>query len=256
MRRPLFAGNWKMHHTILETKVYFERFLHLLLKRDLSDRTIAIAPPFTSLSYAHSLLKETPVKLIAQNAHYATKGAFTGEISPLMLKELGVDYVILGHSERRHLFGEGDELIQKRVEGVYKFGLIPILCVGETEDERKRGQTFERIEVQLRLGLSGLKDPASERLVIAYEPVWAIGTGVNATPAQAEEVHLFIRRLLRELYGEEKAERILILYGGSVTPENVNELMGQPNIDGVLVGGASLDPEKFFKICATEVKTF
>ncbi len=250
MRKALFIGNWKMHHTILETKSYFEKFLRLLLKHNFSDRTVGIAPPFTSLFYVHSLLKETPVKLCAQNAHFEEKGAFTGEISPLMLKELEVEYVILGHSERRHLFGERDELIQRRVEGVYRAGLVPILCVGETLNERKEGKTFERVETQLKKGLAGLKEIDPERIVIAYEPVWAIGTGVNATPSQAEEVHNFIRGLLEELYDEERAKRIRILYGGSVTPENVNELMREPNIDGVLVGGASLDPEKFFKICS------
>lgn len=253
MRQPLFVGNWKMHHTILETKAYFENFLRLLLKHDFSDRTISIAPPFTSLFYAHSLIKETPIKLSAQNAHFAEKGAFTGEISPFMLKELGVEYVILGHSERRHLFGEGDELIQKRVEGVYKAGLIPILCVGETLNERNEEKTFERVETQIKRALAGLQNPDPEKIVIAYEPVWAIGTGINATPSQAEDVHVFIRKLLEDLYDKERAKKIRILYGGSVTPENVSELMKEPNIDGVLVGGASLDPEKFFKICSINI---
>ncbi len=252
MRHQLIIGNWKMHHTLKETKVYWERFLKLLLPVSFKDRTIGIAPPFTALYYTQQLLKGTEIKLCAQNAHFSEKGAYTGEISPVMLKELSVSYVILGHSERRHIFKEEDELIQKRVEGVYKAGLSPILCIGETLEERKKGETFFRIEIQLKKGLASLKEIDPERLVIAYEPVWAIGTGVNATPEQAQETHEFVRSLLKELYGKEVAEKVRILYGGSVTPENAKSLLQEPDIDGFLVGGASLDPEKFFQICTIE----
>jgi len=254
MRTPIFAGNWKMNHTLKTSKEYFEKFLTLLEKRPLSDREIVIAPPFTALYYVSQLIKGSPIKLASQNAHYEEKGAFTGEISPIMLKEIGVEYVILGHSERRHLFSESDELIKKRVKGVYKKGLIPILCVGETLEEREKGLTFERVGFQIREGLSLLENPEPEKVVIAYEPVWAIGTGKNATSRQAEEVHKFIREILKGLFGEEFATKVRILYGGSVTPENISELISEPDIDGVLVGGASLDPEKFFAICSVEIK--
>lgn len=254
MRRPIFAANWKMNHTLKESKEYFEKFLRLLQEKDFSDREIVIAPPFTALYYVKDLIQGTEIKLASQNAHFAERGAFTGEISPLMLSEIGVKYVILGHSERRHIFGETDELIKKRVEGVYNHGLNPILCVGETLSERIEGKTFQVVEKQLKEGLSLLEDIDPERIVIAYEPVWAIGTGKTATPEQAQEAQSFIRNLLSQAYGKEKAEKIRILYGGSVTPENVKELMKEPDIDGLLVGGASLDPEKFFKICSIDLE--
>ncbi len=254
MRKYFFAGNWKMNKTLTETEEYFKDFLKKISEIDFSDREIMIAPPFTVLSLCQKIVKDSPIRLGAQNACWEEKGAFTGEIAPSMLKELGVSYVILGHSERRHIFGETDELIAKRVEGVYKFGLVPILCVGETLEERNKGKTLEVVERQLIEGLKGIKDIKGEDLVIAYEPVWAIGTGINATPEQAEEVHFFIREKLTSIYSEEKAQKIRILYGGSVNPENIKDLMKKLNIDGVLVGGASLDPEKFFKICSIKVE--
>lgn len=253
MRKYIFAGNWKMHKTLSETREYFEKFLGYLKEFDFSDREIVIAPSFTSLAYSRKLTDGSSVKLAAQNCCWEEKGPYTGEISPAMLKELGVIYVIVGHSERRHIFGETNELIAKRVKGVHSFGLIPILCVGETLEERKAGKTFEIVETQLKEGLKFLDKVSGEDLVIAYEPVWAIGTGINATPVQAEEVQSFIRKKLEEKYKKEIAEKIRILYGGSVTPENVGELIAQPNVDGVLVGGASLDPEKFFKICSVKI---
>ncbi len=254
MRKYLFVGNWKMHKTLRETEEYLGIFLDKLGDFKILDREIIIAPPFTSLALAAKLLKKTPLKLAAQNACWEERGAFTGEISPVMLKEVEVRYVILGHSERRHLFGETDEIIAKRVFGVYKFGLIPILCVGETLEERKAGKTLEVVERQLREDLKYLQEIKGEDLVIAYEPVWAIGTGINATPFQAEEVQSFIRKKLSEIYSFEVAKKVRILYGGSVTPENIEELMKEPNIDGVLVGGASLEAEKFFKICISQIK--
>lgn len=253
MRNILFAGNWKMHKTLSETKAYFEKFFTLLKSWNASDREVVIAPPFTALAYSRKLIDGSFIKLAAQNCCWEEKGAFTGEISPVMLKELGVEYVIIGHSERRHIFGEKDEIIAKRVKGAYTFGLIPILCVGETLEERRAGRTFEVVERQLKEGLKFLNTISGEDLVIAYEPVWAIGTGINATPEQAEEVHSFIRDKLKERYEKEVSNKIRILYGGSVSPENVKDLLSKPNVDGVLVGGASLDPEKFFKICSVEI---
>jgi triosephosphate isomerase len=254
MKKCLFAGNWKMNKTLKETEEYFNKFLKKLSEIDFSDREIMIAPPFTVLAYSQNFIKNSPLKLGAQNACWEERGAFTGEISPVMLKEFGIEYVILGHSERRHLFGESDKLIAKRVEGVYKFGLTPILCVGETLEERNKGKTFEVVERQLLEGLSNIKNIKGDKMVIAYEPVWAIGTGINATPDQAEEVQSFIREKLKSLYSEEVSMQIRILYGGSVTPDNIQDLMKKPNIDGVLVGSASLDPEKFFKICNIKVE--
>ncbi|MCS7278529.1 MAG: triose-phosphate isomerase [Thermodesulfobacteriaceae bacterium] len=253
MKKYLFIGNWKMHKTLKETESYLVNFLEKLIDLELLDREIAIAPPFTALFLAKELVKNQPLKLVAQNSCWEEKGAFTGEISPFMLKELGVSLVILGHSERRHIFGETDEIIAKRVWGVYKFGLIPILCIGETLEERQAEKTLEVIESQLKEGLKYLKEVRGDDLVIAYEPVWAIGTGINATPSQAEEVQSFIRKKLAEIFSSEVAERIRILYGGSVTPENIEDLMKEPNIDGVLVGGASLEVEKFFKICSIKI---
>jgi len=252
MARYIFAGNWKMNYTIREAKEYFEKFLQYIPQIDLKDRLIIIAPPFTALYYVSQMLQNTPLKLAAQNVHYAEKGAFTGEISPPMLRELRVEYAIIGHSERRHIFGEKDELISQRVAGAYKWGLIPILCLGETLPEREAGKTLEVVRNQLERGLEGIKDLDPAKVIIAYEPVWAIGTGQNATPEQAEEVHSFLRESLRKLFGE-RASAVPILYGGSVTPENVASLMAKANVDGVLVGGASLDPEKFFKIVSIEV---
>ncbi len=248
MRRYLIAGNWKMHKTIKETEEFFDRFLELIKEKSLEDRDIMIAPPFTALYKAYEKVKGSKIFLGAQNACWAEKGAFTGEISPIMLKELGITFVIVGHSERRHIFGEKDELINKRVKGIFDSGLTPILCVGELLEEREAGKTFEVVGRQLEKGLEGLSGVSGANLVVAYEPVWAIGTGKTATPSQAQEVHQFIREKLGELFGKEVAEEIRILYGGSVKPDNANSILKEPDVDGVLVGGASLDPEKFFKI--------
>ncbi len=254
MKKYLFAGNWKMNKTQKETQDFLNEFLPQISQIDFSDREIMIAPPFTALAIAQKLTQETPIKLGAQNACWAKEGAFTGEISPVMLKEFDVKYVILGHSERRHLFGETDEIISKRIEGVYESGLIPILCIGETLEERKNGKTLEVIERQLFEGLKRLKKIEAGSLVVAYEPVWAIGTGINATPEEAEEVQSFIRKKLENMFSKEIAETIRILYGGSVSPSNIKELMKKPNIDGVLVGGASLDPHKFLEICKIKIE--
>ena len=213
---------------------------------DVSDRDILVCPPFTSLFAVFKEIEGSNILLGGQNMFYEERGAFTGEISPLMLKDVGCSYVILGHSERRHIFGEDDELINKKVVSAVKHGLIPILCVGELLEERERGETEKVVERQLRKGLAGLT--SSDDFVVAYEPVWAIGTGRTATPEQAQEVHEFIRGVLSELFGREKADEVRILYGGSVKPENAKGLISMPDIDGALVGGASLNAESFSKI--------
>ncbi|HFC98699.1 MAG TPA: triose-phosphate isomerase [Thermosulfurimonas dismutans] len=246
MRKPLIAGNWKMHKTVSETLAYLRRFRELVA--GVEDREIMIAPPFTALYMAGQELAGSHIRLGAQNAHWAESGAFTGEISPLMLKECGVTYVILGHSERRHIFGETDEMIRQRLSGVLSAGLKPILCVGETLEEREAGRTMEVLETQVRSALSGFSAAELQGLVIAYEPVWAIGTGRTATPETAQEAHAYIRGLLGDLFGKDRAAEVRILYGGSVKPENIASLMAQPDVDGALVGGASLDPETFARI--------
>jgi len=242
--KRLIAGNWKMNKTPSETRAYLEAFLPKV--RDYEDREVLLCPPFTSLCVAGELLKNSPVKLGAQNCHYEDGGAYTGEVSIPMLKELGCEYVIVGHSERRHLFGESDELINKKVVACLEKGVRPILCVGEKKEEREAGLTFKVVETQIRLALSGVEE-LTDKLDVAYEPVWAIGTGVPATPEDAAEVHAFIRSLLKEINPEGKGET-RILYGGSVKPENASRFLEKKEIDGLLVGGASLDPESFLQI--------
>ncbi|WP_457635415.1 triose-phosphate isomerase [Persephonella sp.] len=250
----LVAANWKMNKTVGDTLEYLDLFLPSV--KDLMKIEIMIAPSFTALSSASIRLDaakkegEYNVKLGAQNMHYLEKGAFTGEISPLMLTELNVDYVILGHSERRHIFGEKDDLINKKVISAVEHGIRPILCVGETIEEREQGKTLSVVERQIRNGLAGVEKDIVY-IDIAYEPVWAIGTGVNATPQQAQEVHRFIRSLINEI-SKGNDQKTRILYGGSVNEKNARDLIKEPNIDGFLVGTASLDPEKFYKII-TEV---
>ncbi len=246
----LIAANWKMNKTVGETLEYLDIFLPSI--KDLKSVEIMIAPPFTALSSASIKIdaykkeNEVNIKLGAQNMYYVEKGAFTGEISPIMLNELNVDYVIIGHSERRHIFGERDDLINKKMISAVEAGLRPILCIGETIEEREQGKTLSVVERQLRNGLSGIEKDLPF-IDIAYEPVWAIGTGVNATPEQAQEVHLFVRSLINELSkGNDSKTRIL--YGGSVNDKNARDLIKEKNVDGFLVGSASLDPEKFYKI--------
>ncbi len=209
---------------------------------------VAVAPPYTALYPVHKELVGSSIHLAAQNLYWEEKGAFTGEISPLMLKEVGCHYVIIGHSERRQFFGETDETVNRRIKAALAQSLKVIFCIGETLKEREEGKTFSVIERQVDGGLRGLGEQEMKNMVIAYEPVWAIGTGKTATPEQAEEVHRFIRGRLEKLYSRGVSEEIRIQYGGSVTPENVQGLMNQPNIDGALVGGASLKAESFSKI--------
>ena len=246
-RRPIVAGNWKMNGT-LEQAVSLTRDL---LKSFSSSNPVEVVlcPPFTALWKVAELLRGTPALLGAQNLHWEAKGAFTGEISAAMLKEIGCTYVIVGHSERRQLFGETDTAVQKRLRAALEAGLHGILCVGETLQQRQQGKTWEIIETQLRVALEAVPaTPAGSQLVIAYEPVWAIGTGQNATAAQAQEVHEKIRRWLETRFAKAVAEAIRIQYGGSVKADNIAELIAKPDVDGALVGGASLDPKAFLSI--------
>ena len=245
-RLPFMAGNWKMNKTVGEA-LDLVRELKAAIS-GVKDVEVAVAPPFTALYAVRKELEGSPIRLAAQNLYWEEKGAFTGEVSPLMLKEVGCHYVIIGHSERRQFFGETDETVNRRIKAALAQGLKVIFCIGETLKEREEGKTFSVIERQLEGGTKGLGDQEMTNMVIAYEPVWAIGTGKTATPEQAEEVHRFIRGKIEKLYSREVSEGIRIQYGGSVTPENVKGLMNQPNIDGALVGGASLKAEFFSKI--------
>lgn len=251
MKSYLVAANWKMNKTAVETSEYIQVFKQLI-GDGIAGVEVMIAPSFTSLQAAATLLKQTSIKLGAQNMYYEDSGAFTGEISPLMLKEFGVDYVIIGHSERRHIFGEKDQIINKKVQSALKHGIRPILCVGETLEERELGKTLSVVERQIRSGFAGVEGEISF-VDIAYEPVWAIGTGVNATPQQAQEVHAFIRQLLHEISrGNDTGCRIL--YGGSVNENNASALIKERDIEGFLVGTASLDPSRFYKIALSCVE--
>ena len=246
-RRPLVAGNWKMNTTIREAQQLAEAVVKS--GADVVDRDIMIAPPFTALEAVSRIVRDsTSVQLAAQNICWAEKGAFTGDISPVMLKDTGCSMAIIGHSERRHVFGEDDAMINKRVLGALEFDLIPVFCVGETLDEREAGKTMEVLENQVRSGLAGVTADHAETIVIAYEPVWAIGTGKTATVEQAQEVHAFLRRLLGSMFQKNIATQIRILYGGSVNPENVDALISQEDVDGALVGGASLKADLFDRI--------
>ncbi len=247
-RRSLIAGNWKMHLIAKEAHALAAAVAEICSGMD--DRDVLLAPPFTVLQEVAECVENTAILVGAQNVCWAEKGAFTGEISPVMLKAAGAVAAIVGHSERRQIFCETDELINKRLLGGLSFGLMIILCVGETLEERESGETFAVLEKQLRQGLSGASALDMAKVVIAYEPVWAIGTGRTASKEQAQEVHAFIRRLITEMYEKDIAARIRILYGGSVKPTNVDELMAQPDIDGALVGGAALDAETFGRIIA------
>ncbi|MGC8777135.1 MAG: triose-phosphate isomerase [Candidatus Caldatribacteriaceae bacterium] len=246
VRTLIAAGNWKMHKTSQEASAYAEAFLNSV--GHLRQVEIVLCPPFTSLPSLSQKLAASPVKLGAQNMHWETKGAFTGEIAPAMIKEFRCEYVILGHSERRHIFRETPSEVGKKVRTAINWDIRPILCVGETLEEREGGKTEEVVEEQLLQGIESVPPGQALYLVIAYEPVWAIGTGKAATPQDAEEVIGFIREKLAQKFGQEIAQSIRILYGGSVTPENVFEFVVKPQIDGTLVGGASLDPVKFWKI--------
>lgn len=245
MRTPLVAGNWKMNMSIREAVNLVKTIAAGV--RGLGEVDVVVCPPFTVLDAVRSTLEKTNIGLGAQNMYSEPEGAFTGEISPNMLKEVGCRYVILGHSERRKIFKERDELINKKVLAALKYNLIPIVCIGETLEERERGETMPVIERQFRDSLKGIEKSDWKKTVMAYEPVWAIGTGKNATAGQAEEVHARIRALLKSAGGD-VADEIRVIYGGSIKPENFSEIIAQPNVDGGLVGGASLKAESFIEI--------
>ena len=242
-RKPILAGNWKMNMNASQARELASKLIPLVA--GVQDREIVLGPPFTSLAVVAETIKGTNIGLAAQNLHWEDKGAFTGEISADMLLDSGCKYVIIGHSERRQYFGETDESVNKKVRQALKKGLLPILCVGETLAEREAGKLTEIIGRQVTGGLKDIPAGDMQKIVIAYEPVWAIGTGKTATPEQANEVHTLIRGKVKELYNTEIAEGLRIQYGGSVTPDNVSTLMAMPDIDGALVGGASLKPESF-----------
>jgi triosephosphate isomerase len=246
-RRPLIAGNWKMNLKLQESIDLIKAIIAGVAPGD-SGPEVMIAPPFTKLSKAAELLKGSRVKLGAQNMHWETSGAFTGEVSPSQLKDVGCTHVILGHSERRRHFSETDAIVRKKVEAALSTKLVPVVCIGETLEERESGRTFQVLGTQVPGSLGGFSAETLSTLVVAYEPVWAIGTGKTATPDQAQEAHTFVRKELATLYGKAFADSIRLLYGGSVTAENIDFLMAQPDVDGALVGGASLKPASFLRI--------
>ncbi len=245
-RKALIAGNWKMHCAVVDGC----RLASDIAKacNNLNDREVLLAPPATILSEVSHVLAETSIKTSGQNVCWDEKGAYTGEVSPVMIKDAGGTAAIVGHSERRQIFGETDELVNKRLRGALSFGLLTILCIGETLGQREGGTTFSVLEEQLVKGLTGVSTPDMAQVVIAYEPVWAIGTGKTASKEQAQEAHAFVRHVLEQKYEKNIAEQTRILYGGSVKPTNVDDLMAQTDIDGALVGGAALDAESFGRI--------
>ena len=254
MRKPIIGGNWKMNRgTPNETTEMLERLIPQVEGIDTVD--IVIAAPFTALTRAFEILRDTNIKLGAQNMYFEDNGAFTGEISPKFLKEIGVEYVILGHSERRDIFKESDTIINKKLKKALSINLKPIVCIGEHLEEREAGKTMDKIEYQINETFKDLTKEELLQIIIAYEPIWAIGTGKTATPEQAEEIHIFIRNLLSKKFDKETADSIRIQYGGSVKPSNAEELFNKKNIDGGLVGGASLQPDSLFQIIQAAAKS-
>ena len=245
-RKSLIAGNWKMHKTVAEAKLLAEQVA--AAGQNATDREVLLAPPFTALGAVVEAVGSSGIIVAGQNVCWEQQGAFTGEISPLMLKDQGAAAAIVGHSERRQIFGETDAMINRRLRGGLEHGLILLLCIGETLEERESGNTLAILEKQVRAGLAEVSSAQMASVVVAYEPVWAIGTGKTATTGQAQEAHGFIRSLLDDLYEKDIGYSVRILYGGSVKPANVDQLMAQPDIDGALVGGASLDAESFGRI--------
>lgn len=250
MRIPFLAGNWKMYKTVQEAINLVTELIEMT--KDVRDREIVVCPPFTALYSVSKVLEGTHIKLGAQNMYYKESGAFTGEISPAMLKEPGCRYVILGHSERRNIFGETDKLINEKLKAALSWGLSPILCVGESLEQREKGETQEWVRHQVAIDLDGLTPSEIEKMVIAYEPIWAIGTGKTDTPSNANETICMVRELIAEKSSYEVAQKVRILYGGSVKPQNIDGFMAQKEIDGALVGGASLKAEDFARIVKYE----
>jgi len=243
MRIPFIAGNWKMYKTVQEAVVFVKELRRLV--KDVTDVEIVVAPAFTAVHAAAEAARNTNIGIAAQDVYWEREGAFTGEVSPGMIKEAGAQYVIVGHSERRRLFGETDQIVNRKAMAGMASGLTPIVCIGETLEERERAETLGVLDRQIKEGLRAFTAAQVADLILAYEPVWAIGTGRNATAAQAEEAHAHIRGRLQEWFGAEAADRCHVLYGGSVKPDNIRELIAQADVDGALVGGASLDVESF-----------
>jgi triosephosphate isomerase (TIM) len=246
MRMPLIAANWKMYKTVTDAVVFAKEFR--IAVKDVADVEIVIGPPFTALHAVAEALRNSNVGVAAQNMYWERDGAYTGEVSASMIKETGAEYVIIGHSERRRLFGETDASVNRRLVAAYAAGLWPIVCIGETLEERERNETHAVLDHQVKFGLDGMSAEQIGELVIAYEPVWAIGTGKTATAGQAQEAHQHIRGRLRQWFGADAAEKCHVIYGGSVKPDNIAELMREPDVDGGLVGGASLDVRSFTEI--------
>ena len=246
MRIPFIAANWKMYKTVHDAVVFIKEFQGMV--KDFTDVEIVVAPPFTALHAVAEAARNSNVGVAGQNVHFEKEGAFTGEISTPMLQEAGADYVLIGHSERRKLFHETDETVNKKTVAALGTKLCPIVCIGETLDERTGNQTLNVLDRQIKQGLDGLTGEQVGSLVLAYEPVWAIGTGQNATPEQAGEAHAHIRSRIRQWFGGDAADHCHVIYGGSVKPDNIHSLIVHPDVDGALVGGASLDVNGFFQI--------
>ncbi len=246
MRTPLVAGNWKMFKTVQDAVVYTKEFRSLV--KDVADVEIVVAPPFTALHAVAEAVRNSPIAVAAQDVFWEKEGAYTGEVSAPMVREAGAEYVIIGHSERRQLFGETDLTVNRKVSASLAADLIPIVCIGETLAEREKNDTMDVLDRQIKQGLDGLTGEQVGGVVVAYEPVWAIGTGRNATTEQAQEAHAHIRRRLRSWFGGDAADKVQILYGGSVKPDNIAGLIAQEDVDGALVGGASLTTASFAEI--------
>ncbi len=246
-RKPLISGNWKMNHNHLEAIQVVQKLSYRLRSSDYDAVDVSVHPPFTALRSIQTLLDadRIPISLGAQNCHWEEKGAYTGEVSPPMLAKLNVEYVIVGHSERREHFHETDEDVRRKLDAVFAHGMTPIVCVGETDEEREAGATEGKVTGQVEAAVKGLPAEQVERLVVAYEPIWAIGTGKTATPQDAQETIGLIRSVVSSIHGEGPGQRVRIQYGGSVKSSNIAELMAEPDIDGALVGGSSLDPDEF-----------
>jgi triosephosphate isomerase len=249
-RKIIMAGNWKMHKTVDQSVTLVAQLRSAL--GDVADREILVCPPFTALYAVAKVLQGSNIRVGGQNLYPSEEGAYTGETSPTMLLDVGCTYVILGHSERRQYFQEGDQFVNQKLKVALQHGLKPILCVGETLEQRGEGRQKTVVSMQVERGLQGIPTEAMKDVAIAYEPIWAIGTGHTATPGQADEMHAMIRNNLTGLYGDEVAQEVCIMYGGSVKPGNVDELMAQPEVDGALVGGASLNAESFARIVRFE----
>jgi len=252
--RPFIAGNWKMHKNAQEAVDLVSAIK--AAEKEISEAVIVVIPPFTALREVKKTLEGSSIKLGAQNLFWEEKGAFTGEISPPMLKDAGCEFVVIGHSERRQYFGEIDATVNKKIKAALYHELTPIMCIGESLEEREKGETINKVDTQLKAGLEGLEKEEMSQVIIAYEPIWAIGTGLTATPAQAEEVHNFIRERLEEKYGNEIGSCVIILYGGSVKPDNTHSLLKEKNINGALVGGASLEADSFIQIAKEGIRAY